>query len=249
MKRVGVLSDVHGNLDAFEACLAHMGRVDLLLFGGDLLGYYFDGPSILRRLRQLGARCLLGNHDLYFLSHVGRPVPHDIPTPTAAEYRKRYGPSLELATSALTTEEVDFLAGLRSEQRLVVEGRTLLQVHGSPWRPSDEYVYPDFPAFERFDTVDANVVLMGHTHRPLVREQNGRWLVNVGSCGQPRDGDPRASYAIIEVGAKVHCDVHRVSYDRAPLLERCRTLAPECTLLTELLLREKKPVSGAARGE
>lgn len=247
--RVGVLSDVHGNLDGFEACVADMGPVDALLFGGDLLGYYFDGPKILRRLRALGAQCLLGNHDLYFLSHLGRPVPHEIPTPSRDEYRKRYGPSLELAAAELTTEELDFLAGLRAERRLTLAGRTILHVHGSPWRPGDEYVYPDFPAFERFDSVDADVVLMGHTHRPFVRERNGRWLVNVGSCGQPRDGEPRVSYAIVELGTSVRCELHRVAYDRAPLLERCRALAPECTLLTELLLREKKPVSAGARGE
>lgn len=243
--RVGVLSDVHGNLDAFEACLAELGPVDVLLFGGDLLGYYFDGPAILRRLRALEAKCLLGNHDLYFLSHLGRPVPHDIPTPSAEEYRRRYGPSLDLARAALTDEEIDFLASLRAEQRMTLEGHHVLHVHGSPWRPGDEYVYPDFPAFERFDTVDADVILMGHTHRPFARQQAGRWLVNVGSCGQPRDGDPRAAYAVLELGSTVTVELCRVAYDRAPLLARCRQLAPECRLLTDLLLREKPPNAGA----
>ncbi len=239
--KLGVLSDVHGNLDGFEACLEDMGPVDLLLFGGDLLGYYFDGPAILRRLRSLGAQCLAGNHDLYFLSHLGRAQPSDLHVPSRAEYRTRYGPSLELAEAALTPEELDFLSSLPTSREHRLEGRTLLHVHGSPWRPADEYVYPDFPAFERFDTVHADLVVMGHTHRPFVRNQAGRWLVNVGSCGQPRDGDSRAAYVTIELGASVDVQLHRVAYDRAPLLERCRRLAPDCELLTSLLLREKRP--------
>lgn len=239
--RIGVLSDAHGNLDAFEACLAELGTVDLLLFGGDLLGYYFDGPAILRRLRALDARCLVGNHDLYFLSHLGRAHGHQLQVPPRAEYRAKYGPSLELAEAALTPEEVDFLAGLPASRELTLEGRTVLQVHGSPWRPADEYVYPDFPTFERFDGLQADVVLMGHTHRPFLRRQGERWLVNVGSCGQPRDGDPRAAFVTIELGKTIDVQLHRVAYDRAPLLERCRALAPECELLTSLLLREKRP--------
>lgn len=237
--KIGVLSDVHGNLDAFEACLADMGPVDALLFGGDLLGYYFEGPRILRRLRELGAICLAGNHDLAFLSHLGRTPPSDLPMPGRDEYRRRYGPSLELAEKELTSEELDFLAALPPQRTLSLGGKTILHVHGSPWRPADEYVYPDFPAFERFDTVQADVVLMGHTHRPFLREQGGRWIINVGSCGQPRDGDARASYVTLEVGETVKPDLHRVAYDRAPLLERCRALAPECALLTTLLLRDR----------
>jgi putative phosphoesterase len=240
--RLGILSDAHGNLDAFEACLTAMGPVDLLLFGGDLLGYYFDGPKILRRLRTLNAVCLAGNHDLYFLSHLGRALPVALTVPPADAYRKRYGPSLELAAQELSAEEIDFLAQLPCDRTLELDGHRIRLVHGSPWRPADEYVYPDFASFERFAQLEDELVIMGHTHRPLIRKGGRTTLLNVGSCGQPRDGDPRACFAIVELTpGGLHCRVERVAYDRAPLLERCRALAPEAPLLVELLLRERKP--------
>lgn len=238
--RLGILSDVHGNLASFESCLSAMGKVDALLFGGDLLGYYFEGPAILRRLRALGAVCIAGNHDLYFLSHQGRAIPHPIPVPAPAAYRARYGPSLERAAVELSPEEVDWLGALPCDRMLSCEGKKVRLVHGSPWRPADEYIYQDFAFFDRFDGLDADLIVMGHTHRPFVRTE-GKKLLNVGSCGQPRDGDPRASYAIVEVsGRGIGCEVHRVGYDHAPLLARCRELAPEVPLLTDLLTREDR---------
>jgi putative phosphoesterase len=239
--KVGIVSDVHGNLAGFDACLAAMGPVDRLLFGGDLLGYYFDGAAILRRLRALDAVCIAGNHDLYFLSHVGRPLPHPIPVLAPAAYREKYGPSLERAATELTREEIDWIAALPCDRSLELEGHRVRLVHGSPWRPADEYIYPDYAAFERFAGVDADLVLMGHTHRPFLREGTPT-LVNVGSCGQPRDGDPRACCTVLhlEPGAR-RVEQLRVTYDREPLLERCRTVAPETRLLTDLLTRDRRP--------
>lgn len=242
--KLGVLSDAHGNLEGFEACLAALGPVDALLFGGDLLGYYFEGPAILRRLRALGANCIAGNHDLYFLSHLGRALTTPLPVPAPDAYRRKYGPSLERAARELLPEEIDWLASLSCDRTLTFNGLDVRLVHGSPWRAADEYVYPDFPHFERFDTLKETLVLMGHTHRPFVMTRpNGITVMNVGSCGQPRDGDPRAACARVElVDGRVDCELLRVEYDRAPLLARCRELAPDVPLLTELLLREKSPV-------
>jgi putative phosphoesterase len=231
------LSDAHGNLDGFEACLADMGSVDRLIYTGDVLGYYFEGAAILRRLRALDAVCLAGNHDLYFLAHLGRPIAPTLTVPTAATYRARYGPALERAARELTGEEIDWLAALPCDRELSCDGRRLRLVHGSPWRPADEYVYPDSPALDRFDELDCDLVIMGHTHRPFVRP-GAPTLLNSGSCGQPRDGDPRASYAWVDLdGGGVSCHLRRVAYDRTPLIARTRELAPDAPLVLDLLLR------------
>jgi putative phosphoesterase len=237
--RLGILSDVHGNQAGFEACLADMGPVDRLIFTGDLLGYYFDAAAIQRRLVELDAICLAGNHDLYFLAHLGRPIAHPIKVPSAEDYRARYGPSLALAADALDPAQIDWLAALPCERTLELDGRRVLLVHGSPWRPADEYVYPDHADFDRFDSLGVDLVVMGHTHRPLLRTVGATTLLNSGSCGQPRDGDPRASYALVDVtAAGVTCELRRVAYDRAPLAERCRQL--DARLPLELLLRESR---------
>lgn len=243
MTRLGVLSDAHGNLAGFEACIAHMGPVDALLFGGDVLGYYFEGPAVLRRLRALGAICIAGNHDLYFLAHSGRAIAHPIAVPPPEVYRLRYGPALEFAAQELSADEVDWLAELSCDLELDFEGRRVRLVHGSPWRPADEYVYPDHSDFTPFDRLTAQLVVMGHTHRPFVRPGFPA-LLNPGSCGQPRDGDPRASYALVELSSRgVACEVRRVPYDQGALIAQSRALAPDSPLLTELLLRTRPATS------
>jgi putative phosphoesterase len=238
MTRIGVLSDAHGNLAGFEACLADMGAVDRLIFTGDVLGYYFDGPAIVRRLREIDAICIAGNHDLYLRSYLGLDVGHQLVVPDAAAYRARYGPSLDLAASQLTDDEISWLTALPVDRTLRVDTTTIRLVHGSPWRPADEYVYPDHQQFERFGDLEADLVIMGHTHRPMVRTVGRVSLLNSGSCGQPRDADYRVSYAVVEVtDGFVRSDVHRVAWERDELIERCRQLAPESKLLVDLLQR------------
>ncbi len=237
--RVGVLSDVHANLAGLEAALAAMGHVDRLLFAGDMLGYYFDAPAVVRRFRDLRAECILGNHDLHFLAHLGlrEELP---PTITPAAYRARYGPSLERAAAELSAEDVAWLATLSTSRRLQLGGVQVLLVHGSPWRPTDEYIYPDHRAFERFGGIDADLVVMGHTHRPLLRREGQVTLLNPGSCGQPRDGDRRVSFAVLDVeGAMLSVRLERAAWDPEPLLARCAELAPDVALPRELLTRTR----------
>jgi predicted phosphodiesterase len=238
--RVGLTADAHGNLAGLDAVLAAMGSVDALLYLGDVLGYYFEPAATLRRLRERNAICLLGNHDAYFLDHLGVRPGGDLRVPSREAYRAKYGPALEIAARELTSEEIEWLAALPSRRDLVFDEVRVLAVHGSPWRTVDEYVYPDYPSFERFASLDTDAVVMGHTHRPLVRTEGSVLLVNPGSCGQPRDGDPRAAYAILET-QPLSCKPGRAEYDVASLLNRCRAVAPDTPLLTEILERRAKP--------
>ena len=236
--RVGILSDVHANLAGLEAALAAMGDVDRLLFGGDLLGYYFDGPAVVRRLRELGAECILGNHDVCLLAHLGLREPPTAPVPAPAAYRARYGPGLERAAAELSPDDLTWLAALPTSRRLRLGGAEVLLVHGSPWHPVDEYIYPDHRAFGRFGRVDADLVVMGHTHHPLLRREGAVTLLNPGSCGQPRDRDPRVSFAVLDVqGNALSFHLGRAAWDPAPLLARCAALAPDVPLLRDLLTR------------
>ncbi len=237
--RVGVVSDAHGNLAGLDAALGALGPVDQVLFAGDLLGYYFDSAAVVDRLQDVGATCILGNHDVYFLSHLGvggSPTPA-VTIPTAAAYLQRYGPALERAALDLGSSRIEWIASLPPKRSLELGGKRILLTHGSPWRPVDEYVYPDYPDFARFASIDADAVVMGHTHRPLMRREGTVLLVNPGSCGQPRDYDSRAACAVLAIGDDVTCEIRRTAYDRAPLLRRCAELAPGHPLLVELLTR------------
>ena len=239
--RIGIISDAHGNLEGFEACIADMGKVDALIFSGDLLGYYFEGPAILRRLRALGARCILGNHDEYFLFYQKIKKSSPLKVPDQEEYNSKYGPSFVRAAEDLTNEEKDWLASLPYELTMEAGGKRILVVHGSPWAPTEEYVYPDYPHFEKFNEIDADVVVMGHTHHPMVKTVGKVTLINSGSCGQPRDRDPRASYGIITIDQDhVTGEIHRVPYSQEALLKQCQELAPDNSLLPTLLLRTSR---------
>lgn len=235
--RIGVISDAHGNVEGFEACIADMGNVDKLIFAGDLLGYYFDGAKILRRLRSLGAECIVGNHDEFFLVYQGLKENGRMNIPDEGTYFEKYGPSLRRAATELTPDDVNWLSSLPYELRIEADNKRILVVHGSPWSP-DQYIYPDFGNFEKFRDIDTDVVVMGHTHHPMVKIVGNVTLINSGSCGQPRDRDPRASYGIITIDQdRVSGEIHRVQYSQETLLKQCHELAPDNSLLPTLLLR------------
>ena len=207
-----VLGDIHGNLEAFEAVLEDAGKqggFDEVWCLGDVVGYGPDPSLCLRRLRELPHRALAGNHDLAAIGKLGI---------------EDFNP--EAATAALWTagqlaaEDAAYLAGL--PERIEVDG--VLLVHGSPRLPVWEYLLSVDIAQMSFPAFEGRLCFVGHSHVPLVfryspatetclgqylpRElelepQGMRYIVNPGGVGQPRDGDPAASYAIFDTGASV----------------------------------------------
>ena len=119
---------------------------------------------------------------------------------------------------------------------LDVDGQRVLIVHGSPWS-AEEYVYPDRFVPDRFNDVDANIVIMGHTHIPMVRREGERLFINPGSCGQPRDYNPLASYAWLDVATGV-AEIGRVPYDLEALQRQCVALGLDGRL-TSILTRTR----------
>jgi putative phosphoesterase len=241
--RIGVVADAHGNIGGLDAALAAMGEVDQLLFAGDFLGYYFDAVGVVERLRARRAECVLGNHDVYFLSYIGRLSFEVSGIPDRMAYRARYGPALERAAAELSSEHIDWLAQLPSAKHVACAGKKLLLTHGSPWNEVHEYIYPDRAAFDDFAAVDASVVVMGHTHYPLSKRSGHVHIVNPGSCGQPRDGDPHAAFSVITMErdeAAISVALHRTPFDRTVPLLQCKRIAPDVPLLTDLLTREAR---------
>jgi diadenosine tetraphosphatase ApaH/serine/threonine PP2A family protein phosphatase len=219
--RVAVVSDVHGNRHAFEAVLADVAEVgaDELWCLGDVVGYGADPNACVALARAHAAVCLAGNHDL--------AVTGELPT---AEFSR----GAELA--ARWTREVlepDHLAFLESLSPVAaVEGIGLY--HGSPRDPVWEYVLSSLLAEMCFDAAAERVCLIGHSHvalsfvrapgapatgrrrEPGERAElaDGEWLLNPGSVGQPRDGDARAAWLLLDTAAPA-ATWHRVEYDVA----------------------------------
>ena len=187
--RLGILSDAHGNVEAFQLGLQILAEAhaDVIYFLGDAVGYIPDG-GVVSLLQKGNIRSIRGNHD-DMLIHESATAEQD------AIYRHRE------TSAALEPGQREFLDALPLKTEFRGDGITGLFVHGSPTNPLTGYVYPDSDLSE-FSEISADVVFMGHTHHPFVRQFNRKLFVNVGSCGLPRGEDLRGSVCIFDVAER-----------------------------------------------
>jgi putative phosphoesterase len=193
--QVGVVSDVHGNAVALDAVLEDMPRVDGVLCAGDLVGYGPWPARCVDVLRREGATAIMGNHD--------RAVVRD----TAFHFNGMAQAGVAHARDVLDDEHFAWLADLPAE-REAAGGRVKL-VHGHPEDP-DHYTRPHEFAPSLLD--DEDVLVLGHTHVQHHETYDDGVVMNPGSVGQPRDGDPRAAYAVLDLD-DLSVDERRVQYD------------------------------------
>lgn len=217
MAGTGILGDIHGNLPALEAVLEHAGPVDEWLCVGDIVGYGPFPNECIERVRDLGATCVAGNHDLGSTGQIDLTL-FNVFARIACEWTH----------AALEPAALDWLSALPKIQR--TEGGLLL-VHGSMRDPVWEYVTRTPLASDNFGLYDERVCFNGHTHVPVVFPSVGghvsevavfdglsldlidgtRYMANAGSVGQPRDLDPRACYCVFYADKQV-IEYHRVEY-------------------------------------
>jgi putative phosphoesterase len=186
---IGFLSDAHGHTDAFlrGVSLLRAAGAEHVFFLGDAVGYIPDA-GVVRALRRMDIAAVRGNHDEMMMN--GSAPPGD-------GHVYRHGETMQ----QLSPGELAFVEGWPIQRSLSVEGCRCLLVHGSPSAPLNGYVYPDTD-LSPFRDVDADIVLMGHTHHPFIREEYGRLFVNVGSCGLPREAGRRASACLLDPAAR-----------------------------------------------
>jgi putative phosphoesterase len=215
MDRVAIFSDIHANLPALEAVLTDMDERDLTerYCLGDLVGYATFPNEVIEAIRSRDIPCIMGNYDL----GVGNNS-DDCGCAYKDAHSEALG-KLSIAWSNVhTTEEnKSYLRGLPARIPLQLGDLRVMLVHGSP-RRINEYLYEDRPdaSLERLlDMVESDVLLCGHTHIPYHRVlPSGRHVINEGSVGKPKDGDPRACYAVLEAeGRELRVEFVRVPYD------------------------------------
>ncbi|HET9809585.1 MAG TPA: metallophosphoesterase family protein [Candidatus Limnocylindria bacterium] len=212
--RIGLLSDIHANLVALEAVLAALGKVDALWVTGDTVGYGPDPGDTLALLRERGALLVQGNHDRAVATGEGLEFFHDRAA-DAAKLHQRW----------LSSEDRDALAALPT----VVRADRFTLCHGSLRDPLWEYVTTARVAGATLKLAETDHCCNGHTHIPALFQLAGdnarathiteatayrleeRTLINAGSVGQPRDGDPRAAYAVLDTEAGT-ATFYRASY-------------------------------------
>lgn len=212
--RLAIFSDVHSNVPALTAVLADIAAagVDDRYCLGDLVGYAPWPNETLELLQREDIPIVMGNYDdgtAYDRDECG--CAYKDPTEEAL------GDESFAWTKAHTSDaNKAYLRSLHPQIRFEQDGKRFLLVHGSP-RKINEYLFEDKPdaTFERIAAgADADVIVCGHTHRPYTKQVGETMLINVGSAGKPKDGDPRACWALIETSPDgVNVEFRRVEYD------------------------------------
>lgn len=217
--RYGIIADIHSNLEALEKVLSALEgeNVDEILCLGDIVGYGADPSECIRLVREKCAAAVCGNHDYAAVN---------------ADIREYFNPdaleALLWTEDRLNKEEKSYLAGLDIQK----SAGDFLMVHSSPLFPKEwSYIYTAVDARKHFPGFDEGACFVGHTHIPAVffcSEKNGscgfspeervflppgmRHIINPGSVGQPRDGNPGASFAVYDEAAR-EVEIIRVPYD------------------------------------
>lgn len=202
--RIGLISDVHANLPALQVALDGLAKegCERVYCAGDVVGYNPWPNEVVAELRKRNVRCIGGNHDR-------AAVLRD------DEFMNPYASKALLWTAdALTAETKAWLKTLpESLHEELPDGKVLCVCHGAPDDP-DRYVLPGEVDESLLHMAEADILVYGHTHLPVVRKFPRGLVVNPGGVGQPRDGDPRTSAAVLEIGAKsMDARIVRYEYD------------------------------------
>ena len=226
--RVAIATDIHGNRHAFQAVIAaaEAAGAEELWCLGDLVGYGGDPDASVDLAREHCAVCLAGNHDLAVVDVL-----------SLDEFSRGAALAARWTREVITDETREFLLSLKPEGAAGGVGL----YHASPRDPIWEYVLSGLTAELCFDVTDHRVSLIGHSHVALSFDRQegspasgttrkegteldistGQWLINPGSTGQPRDGDPRAAWLLLDTGAWT-ATFRRAEYDIAGAMAAIR---------------------------
>jgi putative phosphoesterase len=241
--RILVVSDIHANWAALEA-ITH--PFDVCLCLGDLVDYGPDPAPCVRWAMAHATYAIRGNHD--------HGVAQGISVSGESGFKYLTGATRPSMWGSLGPQERRYLLQLPVTVRCTLAGKRFLLVHATPRDPLDEILPPDPDAWaKRLEGVEADIVCVGHTHQQFAFEVGGTLVVNPGSVGLPRDGDPRAAYAVL------HDDLiefRRVEYpieesvravQASPLPDRAKEMLTG-VYRTGALQLPPKPVNGEASG-
>jgi len=164
--KIGIVADVHCNIEGLRRAIELMGAVDELVCAGDAFYQFRFSNEVVALLKERGARYILGNHERVLLGPWGE--------------RAR-------ASEGVDAGLVEYEASQPYSIETQVNGRKLLIVHGSPFDPHDEYLYPNSPNLQKLSRIEADFIILGHTHYHMALPVGRALVINPGSAGEPRD--------------------------------------------------------------
>lgn len=231
--RILVLADIHSNWPALEAIDESF---DACLFAGDLVDYGSDPIPCMNWLKKNATATVRGNHD--------HAVAQKIHSKGDQGFRRLAAATREWHWKTLSATHRKFLGRFPVTNFIELDGTRFHMVHGTPKDPMDEYLGYDPKGWEkRVQSIETDFVLCGHTHKPYHLELENCQILNPGSVGQPRDGDPRGAYAIVENGV---VEMKRFEYDIGKVISHmksCDFFEPWVIELTEQVLKTGSSLS------
>lgn len=225
--RILLIADVHANWEALLALQRAESKPDAVLFAGDAVGYGPDPANCVRWLLAHATHAVRGNHDESLL--------HAQPIGMLPELAEAARETIDFTRLQLPAQAVTLMQQWTPTASAALAGARFYLVHGSPAHPLhdrlDPATLPDADLHALFDGIEAEVIVLGHTHLPAMRQFDGKLILNPGSLGQPRYGVPDATYAVWEDG---HVQIKHLHYERAVTLGKLR-LAPLSPEVAETL--------------
>jgi putative phosphoesterase len=212
--RIAVFSDIHGNKHALDEVLKHIQakNPDLVVCLGDLVGYGAFPDEVVQTIKDAGISTVMGNYDDGIANQ--RMV-------CGCDYKDEKAAELGLKSISWTLENTceeskEFMRSLPDRIFKKIDNYSIMFVHGSP-RRLNEYLFEDVPAGEitpMMQEAGINVLICGHTHLPYHRVlEPGVHIINAGSIGKPKHGDPQAVYALLEIDKDIEVTFIKVPYD------------------------------------
>ena len=229
--KIALLSDIHSNSDALSSILndAKKESVELLLITGDFVDYYYNAKQVFQLLSKWNFKAIGGNHEeilLNWKNNINREF-----------IQSRFGSGIKIAYETLSKELIEWLTTLPERKEIVIDNKKVLLCHGSPWN-RDEYIYPNCTnkIKGRLFAQNYDLIVYGHTHYPVIYNNNKQLIVNPGSVGQPRDGKYGACWALWDT-KKHQITLKRKSYNTNKLIAQCKQNDPNLEYLYKVLER------------
>lgn len=233
--KIGILGDIHGNNIALKSVLkkARLLNVDRLLITGDLVGYYYGIKEVLDLLDQWEWTSVRGNHEDMLKNCIADRN-------SFFNVNKKYGSALERTIDQVTKTQLEMLINFPHPKEFNIDNNKLLLCHGSPW-DNNEYIYPDADhnTLKKCALKGYDLVILGHTHYPMVKSLGFTNIINPGSVGQCRDRNREfgAKWALYNTETK-EVSLHSEYYDPSEIINKVNEYDPQLTYLSRILTRK-----------
>ncbi len=228
--KFAILGDIHGNKFALKSVLDSIKKnhINKLLITGDLVGYYPFVKETIELLAPWEKIVVSGNHELMLKKCLENK--NYLETITL-----KYGSSIKRAIKELNPKDLEFLTTLKHPIKLEIENKKIIICHGSP-KKIDEYIYPDaeIGKITWLEELDADIIILGHTHYPMIKKYKNKIIINPGSVGQPRNINKNAQWVIYDTNKDLFKFMSE-PYEVKKLVETVKKTDPNIPYLYKVL--------------